>query len=84
MGKRINKNTNEYAIRRLWSRRQLAEALVQWHQEETTDYDWDENPIPGYMEDYYTTSDNQEFSDYEEAVEHELWWLAQEVSSSGE
>ena len=82
MSKRLNKNTNEYAIRRLWSRRQLAEALVQWHQEETTNYDWDENLIPGYMEDYYTTSDKQEFSDYEEAVEHELWWLAQEVSSS--
>ena len=82
MSKYINKNTNEYAVRHLWSTRQLAEALVQWHREETTDYDWDENPIPGFPEDFYTTSDNQEFSDYDEAVEHELWWLAQEVSSS--
>lgn len=82
MDKRINENANEYAIRRLWTRRQLAEALVQWHQEETTDYDWDENPIPGYLEDYYTTSDSREFSDYEEAVEHEIWWLEQEVSGS--
>lgn len=83
MRRRINKNTNEYAIRRLWSTRQLAEALVQWRQEEITDYNWEENPIGGYMEDYYTTSDSQEFSDYEEAVEHELWWLAQEVNNGG-
>ena len=81
MSKQINKNTNEYAIRRLWSTQQLADALIQYHMRETDEYDFDENPIKGDMENYYTTSDDQEFFDYEEAIEHELWWLSQEVDN---
>lgn len=79
----VNQNTNEYAIRNLWPTEKLAEALIQHVREETVDYDWEENPIPGFMEDFYITSDGQEFSIYEDAVKYEVWWLKQECNAGG-
>lgn len=69
--------SNEEYIRIHWSVQQLAEMLIRTHTEIGTEYDWEENPIPGYEETYYITSDNVEFSDYEEALDHEIWWLKQ-------
>lgn len=54
----------------------LAAALIALCKGEDVEYDWDENPI----EDLYTfwrTSDGEEFLNYDEAVDHEIWWLRQ-------
>ena len=72
--------TNEEYIRIHWTVQQLAEMLIKSYTEVNTDYDWDENPIPGYEETYYITSDNMEFSDYDEALHHEIWWLRQKYA----
>ena len=69
--------SNEEYIRIHWTVQQLAEMLIKPYTEISTEYDWEENPIPGYKETYYITSDNMEFSDYEEALDHEIWWLKQ-------
>ena len=69
--------TNEEYIKSL-SRKALAELLIKT--EERPDYDegldgeWD---FIGTMT-YYVTSDGEEFwDDWESALEHECWWLAQ-------
>lgn len=70
--------TNEQYVK-LLSRKQLAELLIQKTYQEEIDYDWDENSyISGYCI-VYVTSDGQEYlEDYESALQHECWWLAQE------
>ena len=68
--------TNEEYIKSL-PRKELAIALI--NTTEVPDYGdpddcWD---IP-YMQTVYVTSDKMEFwDDYEGALEHECWWLAQ-------
>lgn len=69
--------TNEAMIRSLPTR-QLAEILIRYEEQTSVEYDWDENPIEGWPEDHYITSDGEDFRSYDEALEHELWWLKQE------
>lgn len=42
----------------------------------TVDYDRDDNPVETFY-DIWITSDGENFDDYDEAVEHEVWWLRQ-------
>ena len=61
----------------------LAAALIVPCEGEDVDYDWDENPI----EDLYTfwrTSDGEEFLNYDEAIDHEIWWLRQPYEKENE
>lgn len=79
---RNKKHTNEYVIRNLWTIEHLAAALISCREEEDWDYNYDDEPyVCGYY-DVFTTSDGEKFSDFEGALEHELWWLKQEVSDS--
>ena len=57
----------------------FAKHLVQMCEEETVEYDWDENPIDGFPYTFWLTSDGKRFdsADYDEAIEHEVWWLRQ-------
>lgn len=55
----------------------FAKQLVQMCEEETIEYDWDENPVDGFPYTYWLTSDGENFTDYDEAIEHEVWWLRQ-------
>ena len=55
----------------------LAVVLVEMCEGTTEEYDWDENPTDGYPYTYWRTSDMEEFLDYNEAVDHEIWWLRQ-------
>lgn len=57
----------------------FAKHLVQMREEETVEYDWDENPIDGFPYTFWLTSDGKRFdsADYDEAIEHEVWWLRQ-------
>lgn len=71
--------TNEQTIRTEWSTKELAEALIREVMYEDFDYDWEENLVSNGVNSYYQTSDNERFSDYDEAVGHEIWWLEQEV-----
>lgn len=73
--------TNEQIIRNQWTTEELAKVLVKCVIYEDFDYDWDENLISNGINDYYETSDGERFDFYEEAVEHEVWWLNQEVSA---
>lgn len=57
--------------------RDFAALLISQCEDETVEYDWDENPIDGFPYTYWRTSDGEEFSDHDEAVEHEVWWLRQ-------
>lgn len=75
--------TNEAMIRSLPTR-QLAEMLIRYEERTSIDYDWDENLTVGWPEDHYITSDGEDFSFYEEALEHELWWLQQEEGETND
>lgn len=55
----------------------LAVVLVEMCEGTTEEYDWDENPTEGYPYTYWRTSDGEDFLDYDEAIEHEKWWLRQ-------
>ena len=72
--------TNEQIIRSQWTTKELAEALVKCVSYEDFDDDWEENLVSNGINDYYETSDGEQFDFYEEAVGHELWWMGQEVS----
>ena len=63
--------------------RQLAELLVQCDHEEEYEYDWDEEPYFWDLQNIYRTSDGEEYGDFEDAVEHEEWWLKQEHTPGG-
>ena len=75
--------TNEAMIRSL-STRQLAEMLIRYEERTSVEYDWDENPIEGYQEDHYITSDGEDFYFYDSALEHERWWLKQEEGETND
>lgn len=69
--------TNEETIKHL-TRKHLAELLIKV--EQRPDYDEGFDGEWHYIGDqtYYITSDGQEFwDDYDSALEHECWWLAQ-------
>ena len=57
----------------------FAKYLVECRAEESEEYDWDESLIPGFLEEFWVTSDGRRFdnADYDEAIEHEVWWLRQ-------
>ena len=65
--------TNEDYIKSL-PRKELAIALI--NTSEVPDY-YDDLDVT-IMQSIHTTSDRMEFHDYEGALEHECWWLAQE------
>lgn len=77
------KNTNEYAIRNLWPAKKLAAALISYRTEDDWDYDCNDELYVCGSYDVFTTSDGEEFGDFDEAVDHELWWMTQEVDYSG-
>lgn len=54
----------------------FAPLLVELGLGKTVDYDWNENPIETFY-DIWITSDGKNFTDYDEAIEHEVWWLRQ-------
>ena len=72
--------TNDQYIRQL-PRRQFAEQLIK----EVAEPDYDEG-LDGEMYEcgtytFFITSDGERFwEDYESAIEHECWWLAQQHS----
>lgn len=68
--------TNEDYIKSL-DRKNLAMALI--NTSEVPDYGDDDDgwDLP-FMRTMHVTSDRMEFDDYEGALEHECWWLAQE------
>ena len=70
--------TNEYVIRKFFTTEELASVLVQVKIREAFDYDYDENLIPIGYEEYFETSDGEEFSDYEDAIANEIIWLNKE------
>lgn len=72
---------NEQIVRSQWTTEELAEALVRYVRYEDFDYDWEENLVYNRICDLYETSDGEQFDFYDEAVEHEMWWLNQEVST---
>lgn len=62
----------------------LAALLIVMCEEETVEYDWDENPTDGYPYTFWRTSDAEEFSDRDEAIDHEVWWLRQPYRKENE
>lgn len=60
--------------------KQLAELLVQCESEPEYDYDWDEELQYEGQVDVYVTSDGERFDQYSDAVQHECWWLNQEIA----
>lgn len=70
--------TNESYVKSL-PRKQLAAMLIS----QRTEPDYDEDIYGEWCEcgssTYYVTSDGQEFcEDYDSALEHQCWWLAQQ------
>lgn len=73
--------TNEQSIKNA-SRKHLAELLIQRHIEPDYDYDYEDNLYVCNENMWYKTSDGTDFcDDYESALQHECWWLAQEVKA---
>ena len=72
--------TNEQIIRQL-PLKDLASLAIRHQYEEDIDYDWDEEPFSWGVRDILVTSDGLRFDayDYEDALEHECWWLQQEA-----
>ena len=69
--------TNEDYVKSL-SRRELAIMLVNVEEQEDYGDPDDEWDFP-FHRTVYVTSDRMEFEDdYDAAIEHECWWLAQE------
>jgi len=72
--------TNEAYIRKNITTEELAQVLLYHRNDKEIDYDWDEEPYLSGLIDVYVTSDGKEFrDDFDSAIEHELWWLGQEV-----
>lgn len=67
--------TNEAYIKSL-PRKELAVALI--NVTEVPDYIDDDGTIPSFTTAYVTSDRMEYFDDYEGALEHECWWLAQE------
>ena len=66
------------------SKRDLAVLIIAQCEDETEEYDWDESPIDGFPYTYWRTSDGEEFLDYNEAIDHEVWWLRQPYRKENE
>ena len=75
-----NSMTNEEMIRSL-PLKELASLVIRHEYEEDIDYDWDEEPFSWGIRDIFVTSDGLKFDEYnyEDALEHECWWLQQEA-----
>lgn len=56
--------------------------MVRTEYEEDWDYDWEENPVYLTTRESYVTSDEEIFSDKEDAVEHEMVWLDADCTKS--
>lgn len=72
--------TNEEFIRANITTEELAQVLLFHRNDEEIDYDWDEEPYVSGLKDVYVTSDREEFDDINDAIEHEVWWLGQQVN----
>ena len=71
--------TNEEYIKNL-SRKELAAMLLTYYDKPDYDYDLDDNLFQCRSIPTWVTSDCHEYwdYDYEYALQHECWWLAQE------
>ncbi len=56
----------------------LAEILIAVRVFEDYDYNYDEEMEYRGLDSVYVCSDGEEFEDYDDALDHELWWLQQE------
>ena len=56
----------------------VAELLITIRTFEQYDYDYDENLQYTGLDSVFVCSDGEEFEHYEEALDHEIWWLQQE------
>jgi len=65
---------------RSWPAQKLADALITQHEEAIYDYDYDDELYISGHDYVYRTSDGESFGDYDEALEHEVWWLSQEAN----
>lgn len=72
--------TNEEMIRSL-PLKDLAGLAIRYKCREDIDYNYDEEPFSWGIVTTLVTSDGLEFDedDYEDALEHECWWLQQEA-----
>ena len=70
--------TNEEYIKRHFSRRKLAGALIRTEMQEDYDEDIDGEWYHCGDITIFITSDGRRYTDFEDAIEHECWWLAQE------
>lgn len=68
--------TNREYINSL-SNEELAVLTISLSEEPDYDYDYDDELYQCGTYQLYTTSDGTEFTDIEEAIEHEVWWLNQ-------
>lgn len=57
--------------------RKLAEMLINSSERPDYDYDYEENMYQCGTIDVFHTSDGSEFTDWDEALNHESWWLDQ-------
>lgn len=72
--------TNEQWIKQL-GRKELAERLIKSKTEPDYDYDYDDNIYCCGEFTVYVTSDGFDFcEDFDGALQHQCWWLAQEHS----
>lgn len=71
-------------MERLRNIRNLAIATLAYSAEEEIDYDWDEEPFVWGARLVYTCGDGQQYvgEDFDEAIEHQIWWLQQEVNEN--
>ena len=76
--------TNEQMLRSL-PLRELASIVIRHEYEEDWDYNYNEEPFFLGCRHILVTSDGLRFDelDYEDALEHECWWLQQEAVACG-
>ena len=75
--------TNLEYFRKL-SLEEVAELLITVRTFENYDYDYEERLQYTGLDSVCVCSDGEEFSDYDEALEHEIWWLQQERMDKNE
>ena len=63
---------------------EIAELLITVRTFEDFDYNYDEELEYRGLDSVYVCSDGEEFGDYDEALEHEIWWLQQERVDNNE
>lgn len=76
MPKKRVKRTNEYVIRNEMSVEELAVRLIREINENVYDYDPDSGEEYYGIDTFYDTSDGGRFEDYNDALAHEIEWLA--------